>query len=77
MREREIVLFFISEQQNAHTTTGGVLSGENLGKWVFLDFLQRTRKRLWRGMADSLAPNPRKALTEGKSYYGTNGLPFN
>lgn len=37
--EKGFVLFFISEQQNAYTTTGCSLSREEVGEWVFLDSL--------------------------------------
>lgn len=34
--KKELVLFFVSEQQNACATTGGVWSGKEIGKWLFL-----------------------------------------
>lgn len=64
--EKGLVLFFISEQQNAYITSGCSLSREEVEEWVFLDSFQGARKRHWRGMADQLVPNPCKAPTERK-----------
>lgn len=57
--------------------TGGIWNWEGgAGKHVFLDSLWGARKKHWRGMADQLIPNPRKAPAEGKSYCGTSGVPL-
>ena len=66
----------VSSKMHTYTSTGGVWSGEEVGKWLFLDSLQETRTRHWRGMTDQLVPNSRKPPTGEKSYSETSVLLF-
>lgn len=57
----------VSSKMHTYTSAGGVWTGEEVGKWLFLDSLQETRTRHWRGMTDPLVPNSRKPPTGEQS----------
>lgn len=74
--KKEAILFCISEQQNECAATGGVWSGEEVGKWVFLDSLRGARRRHWRVIANQLVSNPEKLLQKQSLTVEPEGCPL-